>query len=72
MNGIVADGAKRLRTTIEAEVRREFAEELAKATNSFWKRRMIQKTINEEVKRRMNQFGSPHSLYFSRKIGLLK
>ena len=46
MSGIVADGAKRLRKTIEAEVRREFATELAKVPN-FWGRRTVQKKIDE-------------------------
>jgi hypothetical protein len=70
MNGIVADGATRLRMTIEMEVRREFANELAMAP-VFWERRRIQKKIDQQVKRRMERFESPGSLYFSQRFGIL-
>jgi hypothetical protein len=71
MSGIVADGARRLRMTIEAQVCREFADELARASN-FWERRKIQKTIDQEVKRRMERFGSRGSLHVSYRPGVFK
>ena len=59
-------GAWHLWKAIDAEVRREFEQELA--TASFWQRRMIQRKIRLEVKRRMRGVASPHSLYFSARI----
>ena len=71
MNGIVADGAKRLRKALENEVRREYAPELARAPN-WWQRVLIERKISLEVKRRMKNVSSAGSLYFTRRLSLAK
>jgi hypothetical protein len=71
MSGIIADGQRRLRKTIEAEVRREFAAEVVKE-QGFWKRQWIDQRIRREVNRRMKNLSSPGSLYFARRLGLAK
>jgi len=71
MSGIVADGARRLRKAIEAEVRREYAAELA-AAPGFWKETLINQKIRAEVNRRMKNVSSPQSLYFVSRFKLPK
>jgi hypothetical protein len=71
MSGIVADGAKRLRKAIEAEVRRNYATELAKPSG-FWKRALIDQKIRLEVNRRLKNVSSPGSLYFARRLRFSK
>jgi hypothetical protein len=66
-SGISVGGAMRLRKAIAAEVRRDYEKEIASAPN-FWRRIMIQKKIQKEVRRRMGNLASPHSLYFSRRF----
>jgi len=65
-SGISAGGHLRLWKAIDAEVRREFEKELAAA--NFWQRRIIQRKIRQEVKRRMRGVASPHSLYLSARV----
>lgn len=64
-SGISVGGAMRLRKAIEAQVRREYQQELASAP-SFWRRMMIREKIRKEMKRRLESLASPYSLYFSR------
>ena len=63
-SGICLDGERRLWKAISAEVRRDYAKELAAAPN-FWQRRRIQRKINQETKRRMRGVASPDSFYIS-------
>jgi len=71
MSGIVADGERRLRKAIEADVRREYAPELAN-TSGFWKRTLIDQKIRLEVNRRLKSVSSPGSLYFTRRLRFVK
>jgi hypothetical protein len=61
-NGFIADGERRLRDATYAPVRREFAAELAAATE-YWAHAAVEKKIDEEVKRRMKDLASPQSLW---------
>jgi hypothetical protein len=67
MNGIVADGAKRLQKAIEAEVRREHPQARVKPSN-FWTRTLLERQIRREVARRMKSVSSPGSLYIARRF----
>jgi hypothetical protein len=63
-SSISVGGSFRLRQAIEAEVRREFALELASAKN-FFAKLAVEKKIWSEVKKRLRQTTSPHALYLS-------
>jgi len=69
MNGIVADGARRLRKAIEAEVRRELTPAPGKP-KSLWARLWIDRKIHQEVAQRMKNVSSPGSLYIVRRLRL--
>ncbi len=74
-SGFVVDGLERLlrspeyrakRTAIEAQVREEFAPELA-ATSDYWRRRAVEEQIDREIQRRLDGITpSPYSLWSTR------
>ena len=59
---ISADGERRLKDAISEQVRREFAAELAAATE-HWAQAAVEKKIEDEVERRMKEVASSHSLW---------
>jgi hypothetical protein len=63
-SGIVANGESNLRKAIEAEVRRDYAQELASA-KGFFARLTVKEKIRNEVKKRLGKVISPHALYSS-------
>lgn len=73
--GIVVDGLRRLlrspefgakRAAIEAEVRKEYATELA-ATSDYWRRVAIEEQIDREIQRRLDSMiPSRYSLWSCR------
>ena len=59
----ISEGAEqRLRKAIEAQVRREFEQELAAETD-HWRKIEIEEKISKEIKARMNRVSSPFSLW---------
>jgi len=62
--GIAADGERKLRKAIEAEVRKKHQQEL-EATNDHWRRAAIEDKIGQEIKERMKLVASPQSLWSS-------
>ncbi len=58
----VFDGKERMREAINAQVRREYNNELS-AKLDFWQKIAIEKKIYREVKERMKRFESPHLLW---------
>jgi len=66
--GISVGGASRLRKAIEAEVQREYAQELA-AAKSFRQRLAIKEKFRNEAKERMKRVASPYALYSSQRLG---
>ena len=62
--GIATGGEGRLRKAIEAQVRREHEDELS-ATTEHWQKVAIEEKIEREIKERMKQVASPHSLWSS-------
>jgi hypothetical protein len=65
--GIVADGETRLLSAIEAEVRKEYQNELA-AASGFWQRMLVKKKITREVRKRLKRVASPHSLWVAQRF----
>jgi hypothetical protein len=61
-SGISEGGQERLRDAIEKQVRLEFQQELAAATE-YWARAAVKKKITAEVERRMKEVASPQSLW---------
>ena len=66
--GISVGGEGRLRKAIEAEVQREYAQELAVA-KSFRQRLAIKEKFRNEAKERMRRVASPYALYSSLRLG---
>ncbi|MEK7674262.1 MAG: hypothetical protein AAB676_00325 [Verrucomicrobiota bacterium] len=62
--GIAAGGEQRLREAIEAQVRQKHQDELSAATDQS-QEAAIEEKIQQEIKERMKQVGSPHSLWSS-------
>jgi hypothetical protein len=62
--GISVGGESRLRKALEAEVQREYAQELSSA-KGFFERLKVKEKIRSEIKKRMGQSTSPHALYSS-------
>ena len=62
--GFVSDGERRMREAIKVEVRNEYKEKLS-ATTGYWERAAIEGEMCREVRRRMKQVASPHSLWVS-------
>ena len=62
--GIAVGGERRLRKAIEAQVRREHEAELSTAAD-HWQKVAIEEKIEREIKKRMKQVASPHSLWVS-------
>ena len=62
--GIATGGEHRLRKAVEAQVRREHEDELSAATK-YWQKVAIEEKIEHEIKERMKQIASPHSLWSS-------
>jgi hypothetical protein len=66
--GISIGGEGRLRKAIEAEVQREYAQELSSA-KSFSQRQAVKEKFRNEAKERMRRLASPYALYSSRRLG---
>ncbi len=61
-SGFSAGGERRLNDALYEQVRREFAAELAAATE-HWAYAAVEKKIEAEVKRRIKEVSSPQSLW---------
>lgn len=61
-SGFSAGGKRSLKAALYEQVRREFAAELAAATE-HWAHAAVEEKIEGEVKRRMKEVSSPQSLW---------
>ena len=61
-SGIAVGGATRLAKAIEAEVQKEFQDELA-AANSREAIEAVERKIKKTIKERCKEFGSPYILW---------
>jgi len=66
--GISVGGERSLRKAIEAQVQREYAQELSSA-KGFRQRLAVKEKFRNEAKERMKRVASPYALYSSQRLG---